>query len=364
MATVKDGKGVLALAVFKGDESLKLHEFGRPAPGPHGVAIDIKYSGMCHSDVHACDGSWGVNKWPLAPGHEIAGLVTAVGAEVEDLKVGDRVGVGCMVESCRECDLCKEGLEQHCPGMIQTYSSDFPKGREYDDAAGHYTNGGYSQKITVDRRFVFKVPDSLELPYVAPLLCAGITTYSPLNRYVKGQANKSVGVVGFGGLGHVAVKIAVAMGAKVTVYSRSTSKAEAAERLGAKLVSHQDADALKALARTQDVILDTVSADHQISDIVANLKVGGRYVAIGGVTKPYEISAMALLFNRHSVEGSLIGGVPETAEMLEFCAEHKVLPDIDIIHAKDAAAAFTLLQSGGAPPARHVIDMSTIAELK
>lgn len=364
MATILDGKGTLALAVFNKDESLKKHEFGRPAPGPNDVHIDIHYVGMCHSDIHACDGGWGINKWPMAPGHEIAGVVRAVGGDVSEYKVGDRVSVGCMVGSCGECDLCADGLEQHCEKMVQTYSTDWPAGHlGHEEIKGNYTNGGYSTDIVVHKKFVFAVPEKMDLKHVGPLLCAGITLYSPLNRHVKGKNGAKVGIVGFGGLGHMGVKLAVAMGAEVTVYSRSTKKKEAAERLGAKLVSHQDEDELKKLTRTQDVIIDTVSAEHDISKIITNLKVGSTYVLIGGIPEPYKLSPMALIFSRYALEGSLIGGVPETAEMLEFCAEHDITPDIDLIHARDAAAAFTKIQQGASDARRNVIDISTLKEL-
>jgi alcohol dehydrogenase (NADP+) len=363
MATIGDGKGTICLAAFDKKAQLQKHEFGRPEPGPNDVHIDIKYCGMCHSDCHSCNGDWGIESFPIAPGHEIAGIIDKVGANVSDLKVGDKVGVGCMVESCGECDLCKEGLEQHCPKMVQTYSTPWPADKGHAETKGHHTNGGYSSDITVNEKFVFKLPDNLELKYAGPLLCAGITTYSPLARHVLGKENTKVGVVGFGGLGHMAVKIAKAMGAEVTIFSRSLAKQEAAEKLGAKIVAHTDPEQLKPLARTLDVIIDTVSNVHNVRALLPALKVGCAIVLIGGVPAPFDTVAFDLIFSRHSIEGSLIGGVPETAEMLEFCAKHNIVPDIDVIHAKDADAAFQKLVSGGGAARRNVIDISTLSEL-
>jgi uncharacterized zinc-type alcohol dehydrogenase-like protein len=362
MATVKDGKGTLALAAFDSKCELKKHEFGRPAPGENDVAIEIKFCGMCHSDIHACNGDWGVNKYPIAPGHEIAGVVTAVGSGVSDLSPGDNVGVGCMVQSCGDCDLCKRGLQQHCPGMIQTYSSEWPENKGADECRGYWTNGGYSTAITVNRKFVFKVKEGVPLEYAGPLLCAGITTYSPLARHIKGKSGQKVGVLGFGGLGHMAVKIAKAMGAEVTVFSRSDKKKAAAEKLGANLVVESDKDTIAKMSRTFDVVLDTVSAKHDTGSILPVLKVEGVLVLLG-VPPEHTFATFPLIFSRLSVEGSLIGGVEETQEMLDFCAEHKILPDIDVIHAKAASDAFQQIAAGNAPAARHVIDMSTLASL-
>lgn len=368
MATIKEGKGTLALAAFHSTSGLQPHEFGRPAPGPTSVHLDIKYCGMCHSDLHATNGDWGLKCFPLTPGHEIAGIIKAVGSEVTEFKVGDRVGVGCFVDSCRSCDLCHKGLEQHCTQATQTYSSPFPKGKgeTFRDAEGYHTNGGYSTDIVVDEHFVFKIPANMELEYAGPLLCAGITTFSPLNRHVLqkgGGAGKKVGVVGFGGLGHLAVKIAIAMGAQVTVFSRNNKKEAEAKALGADLLVHTDEQALKAAARTFDVILDTVSHPHPIAPIASTLTVGGTLVLLGAIPKPFEMGAFPMLFNRHSIEGSLVGGVDETKEMLAFCAEHNIKPDIKVIHAKDASNHFKALANGTASAKRAVIDMSTLQDL-
>lgn len=363
MATILKGTGTLALAAFDKTASLKKHEFGRPAPGPTDVAIDIKFCGMCHSDLHACNGDWGLECFPIAPGHEIAGLVKEVGSDVTEFKVGDRVGVGCWVESCRCCDLCKQGLEQHCAHVVQTFSTPFPKdkGENFKECAGSHTNGGYSTDIVVNQHFVFRLPDSIPLEYAGPLLCAGITTFSPLNRYVlKKGGSKKVGVVGLGGLGHMAVKIAKAMGSDVTVFSRNTKKHKDARALGAKLMIHTDEESLKAVMHTFDIILDTVSHHHDIAPLVNTLKVGGTYVLLGLPPQPIEISVFPLVFTRSRIEGSLVGGVPETKEMLEFCAQHNIVPDIHVIHAKDASAQFKAMNDGTAGADRAVIDITTL----
>lgn len=361
MATLPNGSGIKALAVTKAGGPLEPIEIGRPAPGPHDVHIQIHYCGQCHSDIHATNGDWGIQLYPMAPGHEIAGTVIATNST--KFEVGQRVGVGCMVESCRACDLCDGGLEQHCPSMTQTYSSMFPAGKDHEECAGYHTNGGYSQEIVVHEHFVFGIPDSIDLAYAGPLLCAGITTYSPLNRLVKGKKDQKVGVIGLGGLGMMAVKIAKAMGAEVTVFSRNLDKKEQAEKLGATLVSHADAEGVQAMARTLDTLIDTVACHHDVSSILNVLKVGGTCCFLGGVPQPYEISAFQLLFSRYSVCGSLIGGVPETQEMLDFCAEHKIVPDIDVIHANKAAETYKALEGGKFGAIRSVIDMSTIGEL-
>jgi uncharacterized zinc-type alcohol dehydrogenase-like protein len=370
MATIEKGTGTIALCAFDASSELKKHEFGRPAPGPNDVAIDNKFCGMCHSDLHACNGDWGLNMYPIAPGHEIAGIVTAVGANVKDFKVGDRAAVGCFIASCETCDLCSEGLENHCAKHVQTYGNRFPEGKgdNFKEAVGHHTNGGYSDKIVVNQRFVFQIPENIKMEDAGPLLCAGITVFSPLNRHILkkasiGKGKKHVGVVGFGGLGHMAVKIAKAMGADVTVFSRSTKKEAQASALGASLLVHTDEKSLSEQVRVFDCIIDTVSAPHAIAPIMGTLKVGGTMVLLGAVPAPFSVSAFPMLFNRHSLEGSLVGGVPETKEMLEFCAKHNIVPDSKIIHAKDASAQFKAMSEGTADADRYVIDISTLKEL-
>jgi uncharacterized zinc-type alcohol dehydrogenase-like protein len=325
---------------------------------------------MCHSDLHACNGDWGLNFWPIAPGHEIAGVVTAVGSNVTKFKLGENVGVGCMVESCRECDLCKQGLEQHCPNMIQTYGSPFPggKGKNFKGAEGSHTNGGYSTSITVNQHFVFHIPKGVDMKYAGVLLCAGITMYSPLNRHILqkgGGKGKKVAIVGFGGLGQMGVKLAHAMNVdSVTILSRSDNKKAQAEKLDCKYLVYSNEKEVEAAVRAFDVVLDTVSAPHDVGSLVSTLKVGGTYVLMGAVGKPFEISAFNLLFNRHAIEGSLIGGIPETQEMLDFCAEHKIVPEFRVIDAKDANKQFQALMNGTANADRCVIDISTLKSMK
>jgi uncharacterized zinc-type alcohol dehydrogenase-like protein len=368
MATIKDGKGTYMLATFDEKCEFKKIEAGRPKPGPNDVAIDIKYCGMCHSDLHTVNGDWMVNKYPIAPGHEIAGIVREVGSKVKDFKVGDQVGVGCMVESCRSCELCKDGLENYCPGMIQTYMVDFPegKGANMEKAVGYYTNGGFSTDITVNEHFVFSIPKSMKMEYAGVLLCAGITVFSPLNRHVLqkgGGKGKKVGIVGFGGVGQMGVKIAKAMGAEVTVFSRSNKKEAAAKELGADLLVHTDEKAVNDAKRTFHVILDTVAVSHPVAPLVNTIKVGGTYVMIGAIMKPFEISSFQLLSNRQAIEGSLIGGIPETQQMLDFCAKHKIVPEYKVIHAKDVTDHFRAMAAGELKAQRAVIDISTMKEL-
>jgi len=324
---------------------------------------------MCHSDCHACNGDWGLDSWPIAPGHEISGIVRQVGNKVTKFKVGDKVGVGCMVQSCNECDLCKEGLEQHCPNMIQTYGSMFPegKGANFKNAEGRHTNGGYSRDIVVNDKFVFHIPENMDMKYAGVLLCAGITTFSPLNRHILqkgGGKGKNVAIVGFGGLGQMAIKLCKAMEVdSVTVLSRSDKKKAEAERLGCKYLIHSDDEALKNAARSFDVILDTVAAPHDIAKLTPTMKVGGTHVLLGAIGKPFEISAFSLIGSRHSLEGSLIGGIPETQEMLDFCAKHNIVPEYEVIHAKDADDQFQAMMKGTSGGNRRVIDLATLDQL-
>lgn len=301
---------------------------------------------------------------------QIAGTVTAVGSSVDKFKVGEKVGVGCMVESCRECDMCQAGLEQHCPNMTQTYGSPFPKdkGDNMKDAAGNHTNGGYSTAITVNEHFVFHIPDGMDMKYAGVLLCAGITTFSPLNRHILqkgGGKGKKVAIVGFGGLGQMAIKISKAMGVdSVTILSRNEKKKDQAEKLGCEYIAYSNEDNLKAAQRSFDVVLDTVAAPHDISSMLPVMKVGGAYVLLGAVGKPFEISAMSLVFNRHSIEGSLIGGIPETQEMLDFCSEHNIVPEYRVIDAKEANEQFKAMINGESSADRCVLDISTLKNLE
>ncbi|MBB2772743.1 MULTISPECIES: NAD(P)-dependent alcohol dehydrogenase [Mycolicibacterium] len=293
--------------------------------GPHDVAFDIHFSGICHSDIHTVKGEWGRTQYPIVPGHEIAGVVTEVGAEVTKYKVGDRVGVGCFVDSCRECDNCRAGIEQYCTGsgMVGTYNA---VGRD-----GERTQGGYSGAIVVDENYVLRIPDALPLDAAAPLLCAGITTYSPLRHWNAGPGSR-VAVIGLGGLGHLAVKLAKAMGAEVTVLSQSLKKMEDGLRLGADAYyATSDPDTFAELKGTFDLILNTVSANIDLAAILSLLRVDGTVVELGMPEHPMSVPAGALIGGRRSISGSLIGGIAETQEMLDFCAEHGVRPEIEII---------------------------------
>jgi alcohol dehydrogenase (NADP+) len=293
--------------------------------GPHDVAFDIHFAGICHSDIHTVKGEWGDVSYPVVPGHEIAGVVTEIGSEVSKFTVGDRIGVGCFVDSCRECAQCRAGQEQYCtnPGMVGTYNG---VGRD-----GEPTQGGYSGAIVVDENYVLHIPDSLPLDAAAPLLCAGITLYSPLRHWNAGPGTH-VAVIGLGGLGHMGVKLAHAMGAKVTVLSQSLKKMEDGLRLGAdEYYATSDPGTFETLAGSFDLILNTVSANLDLNAYLGLLKLDGTLVELGMPERPMTVSAPALVFGRRSLAGSLIGGIAETQEMLDFCAEHDVRPEIEVI---------------------------------
>ena len=325
-----------AFAAFSPDTPLAPHTITRRAPGPTDVAIDIVYCGVCHSDLHTVRSEWPGTLYPCVPGHEIVGHVSAVGGAVSGFKVGDVVGVGCLVDSCGECGACHDHLEQFCEkGMIGTYNGPTP------DAPGH-TLGGYSQQIVVHERYVLRVrhPEA-QLAAVAPLLCAGITTYSPLRHWQAGPGKK-VGIVGIGGLGHMGIKIAHAMGAHVVAFTTSESKRDEAHGLGAdEVVISKDAAQMKAHAGSFDFILNTVAAPHVLDAFTALLKRDGTLCLVGAPASPHPSpSVMGLIFGRKAIAGSLIGGIPETQEMLDFCAEHGIVADIEMIAAGDIEAAY------------------------
>jgi alcohol dehydrogenase (NADP+) len=316
------------------------------------VQIEIKFCGICHSDVHQARDEWGGAIFPMVPGHEIAGVVTAVGAGVSRFAVGERVGVGCMVDSCGECEYCVAGEEQFCvKGNVQTYN-----GRYYD---GTPTYGGYSRQIVVKDRFVVHVPDSLELQEAAPLLCAGITTYVPLKHWHVGPGTK-VAVVGMGGLGHVGVQIAAAMGAEVTVLSQTLSKQEDGLRFGAKAYyATSDKETFKTLRNSFDFILNTVSANFDINKYLRMLRVDGTLVTVGAPPEPDQVQAFSLIAGRRRLAGSAIGGLPDTQEMLDFCAEQGVKPQIELISADAVDGAYDRVVSSDVRY-RFVIDVATI----
>ncbi|MUL79216.1 NAD(P)-dependent alcohol dehydrogenase [Mycolicibacterium sp. CBMA 226] len=322
--------------------------------GPHDVAFDIKFAGICHSDIHTVKSEWGPANYPVVPGHEIAGVVTAVGSEVTKYKVGDHVGVGCFVDSCRECENCLAGLQQYCTGKggnIGTYNA---VGRD-----GTPTYGGYSTAIVVDENYVLRIPDSIPLDKAAPLLCAGITLYSPLRHWNAGPGKK-VAIVGLGGLGHVGVKLAVAMGAEVTVLSQSLKKMEDGLRLGAHhYYATNDPETFKKLAGSFDLIINTVSANLNMGAYLNLLRADGTLVELGAPEKPLEVPVFPLIGMRRTLAGSLIGGIPETQEMLDFCAEHDVTPEIEIIDASYVNEAYERVIASDVRY-RFVIDTATI----
>ncbi|PLT50771.1 NAD(P)-dependent alcohol dehydrogenase [Bacillus amyloliquefaciens] len=324
----------------------------RRALRPHDILIDIKYSGICHSDIHSAFDEWGGGIFPMVPGHEIAGVVEAVGEEVTTFAVGDRVGVGCFVDSCGECEYCLNGDEQYCTkGVVQTYNN-----LDYD---GNPTYGGYSQKIVVTDRFVVRIPDQLDLDAASPLLCAGITTYSPLKHWNAGPGKK-VAIVGMGGLGHLAVQFAHALGAEVTVLSRSMNKKDEALEFGADhYFATSDPDTFTELAGRFDLILNTVSANLDVDAYLSLLRIDGTLVNVGAPAKPDSYSVFSLITGRRSIAGSLVGGIPQTQEMLDFAAEHGIAPKIEVIPANQVDAAYErVLQSD--VRYRFVIDISTL----
>ncbi|MFS3130044.1 NAD(P)-dependent alcohol dehydrogenase [Nocardioides sp. Bht2] len=316
------------------------------------VAIEIAYAGICHSDIHQVREEWGKASFPMVPGHEIAGVVTAVGAGVTAVQVGDRVGVGCMVDSCGECEFCKDGFEQHCTrGAVMTYN-----GIGYD---GDPTLGGYSRSVVVSERFACPIPDGIGLDEAAPLLCAGITTYSPLRRWGVGPGSR-VAVVGMGGLGHMGVKLAVAMGAQVSVLSRSDAKAADSLALGAvEHVATSDLATMKARRNYFDLVLNTVSADLDIELYLGLVKPRGVVANVGLPTDPYRVRPGRLIGTSKVLAGSNIGGIPETREMLAFCAEHKIGAQVETITADEVTEAYDKVVAGKVRY-RYVIDVSTI----
>jgi len=327
--------------------------FERREVGPHDVQFDILYCGVCHSDLHQVRDEWGFSIYPMVPGHELVGRVTKVGDHVKKYKAGDLVGVGCLVDSCRTCRNCSEGLEQFCEkGSAPTYN-----GYEMDKKT--MTFGGYSNVTVVNEDFVLKVSEKLNLAAVAPLLCAGITTYSPLRHWKVGKGHK-LGVLGLGGLGHMAVKFGVAFGAEVTVMSTSPSKKDDALKLGAhKFLVTKDAEQMKSAAGYFDFIIDTVSAEHNYSDYISLLNVNGVHICVGAPPTPSQIHSFSLIMGRKSLAGSLIGGLPETQEMLDFCAEHNIVSEIELIDIRDINTAYERMLKSDVRY-RFVIDIATL----
>ena len=325
----------------------------RRNPPASDVQIKILYCGVCHSDLHFVRNEWGFTQYPAVPGHEIVGRVTAVGSDVKKFKVGDTVGVGCLVDSCRTCPDCKNGLEQFCNDMVMTYGG-------MEKQLNRPTLGGYAQSIVVTEDFVLRIPANLNLAAVAPLLCAGITTYSPMRHWKVGPGQK-VGIVGLGGLGHMGVKFARAFGAHVVLFTTSPGKTGDAKRLGAhEVVVSKDEAQMAAQAGSFDFILDAVSATHDINAYLNLLKHDGNLVLVGAPEKPLPLAAFPLIFRRRSFSGSLIGGLPETQEMLDFCAKHNITSEIEMIRMDQINEAYERMLKSDVKY-RFVIDMASLS---
>jgi uncharacterized zinc-type alcohol dehydrogenase-like protein len=330
------------------------HTFKRREVGEHDVLIDIMYCGICHSDIHTVRGEWGPVPYPLVPGHEIIGKVTKVGPAVKKFTVGETVGVGCFVGSCRTCAACKESLEQYCEnGFIGTYNS--------TDKDGTVTQGGYSDKIVVNDEFVLKISPKLDPARAAPLLCAGITTYSPL-RHWKVRKGQKVGIVGLGGLGHMALKFAHSFGAHTVQFTTSPGKIADAKKLGAdEVILSKDAAQMRAHMGSFDLILDTVSATHDLNVLLGMLKTDGHLVLVGAPPEPAGVGAFGLIMGRKSIAGSLVGGIKETQEMLDYCAEHGIHSEVEVIPIQDVNKAYERTLKADVKY-RFVIDMKSLKE--
>jgi uncharacterized zinc-type alcohol dehydrogenase-like protein len=345
-------KEVKALGAQAAEKPLERLTIERRALTPHDVEIEILYCGICHSDLHAVRDEWGGTTYPIVPGHEIIGKIIRVGEHVTKFKTGDLAGVGCIVDSCRHCDACNEGEEQFCEkGWTVVFNSP-------DKISGGTTFGGFSESIVVDENYVLHIPEKLDLASAAPVLCAGITVYSPLKHWRAGPG-KRVGIVGIGGLGHLAVKIARAMGATVAVFTTSPGKADDARRLGAdEVVLSSDAEQMRGTPKL-DMILDTVSGKHDVNRYLNLLKTDGSLVLVGLPVKPLEIGAFNVVNGRKSFSGSNIGGIRETQEVLDFCAEHNITAEIELISVRDVNQAFERLENGDVR-FRFVVDMKSL----
>lgn len=342
-----------AYAALDSNTPLKPYQFERREPGAHDVQIDILFCGVCHSDLHTARNEWNNTQYPSVPGHEIVGRVTAVGSEVKNFKVGELAGVGCMVDSCQSCSSCAEGFEQYCEnGFTGTYNG--------PAFGGENTLGGYSDHIVVDQKFVLRISHKDNLAAVAPLLCAGITTYSPLRQW-NVKPGQKVGVVGLGGLGHMAVKIANAMGAHVVLFTTSPGKKEDALRLGAKeVVISRNQEEMDAHLNSFDFILNTVAAQHDLDPFMALLKRDATMSLVGAPSEPHPgLNVFGLIFKRRRLAGSLIGGIAETQEMLDFCAKHNIVSDVEMIDIQNINEAYERMLKSDVKY-RFVIDMATL----
>jgi len=343
-----------AYAAQSADSGMAPHAIDRRALRPDDVQIDIEFCGVCHTDIHFAENDWGASVYPVVPGHEIIGRVTAVGDRVTGHKVGDRVGVGCMVDSCRRCSACDSGLEQYClEGMTGTYNG-------IDRQDGSVTYGGYSDHVVVSERFVLRIPEALDPAAAAPLLCAGITTYSPLRHYGV-KAGDKVGVLGMGGLGHMGVKFAKALGAEVTIFTRSEAKVAEAKSQGAHhVIVSTDTKQMEAATEQFDFLLDTIPVGHDLNPYLNCLRFDGAHILVGQI-EPIEppVHSATLVAKRRILAGSLIGGIPETQEVLDFCAEHNISCDIEMIDIQDINTAYARMKKGDVKY-RFVIDMKSL----
>lgn len=346
-------KNVKAFGTASADAELKQLEISRREPTPKDVAIDILYCGVCHSDLHFAKNDWGMTQYPVVPGHEIVGRVSAVGNGVTNYKLGDLVAVGCLVDSCRTCNNCKSDLEQYCPEWVGTYGG-------YDKHLDTTTHGGYSESIVVDEAFVLSVPENLDLAGIAPVLCAGITTWSPLRHWNVGKDSK-VAVVGLGGLGHMAIKLAHALGAHVTLFSRSESKIQDGLDLGAnQVIISTDATQMETATGNFDVIIDTVPYAHDLNPYVGTLATNGTLVVVGylGPIDPMLVT-VPMIMGRKAVAGSLIGGIAETQELLDFCGKHNITSDVEVINMQEINTAYERMLKSDVHY-RFVIDMKSL----
>ena len=346
-------KNVKAFGTASADAELKQLEISRREPTPKDVAIDILYCGVCHSDLHFAKNDWGMTQYPVVPGHEIVGRVSAVGNGVTNYKLGDLVAVGCLVDSCRTCNNCKSDLEQYCPEWVGTYGG-------YDKHLDTTTHGGYSESIVVDESFVLSVPENLDLAGIAPVLCAGITTWSPLRHWNVGKDSK-VAVVGLGGLGHMAIKLAHALGAHVTLFSRSESKIQDGLDLGAnQVIISTDATQMESVTGNFDVIIDTVPYAHDLNPYVGTLATNGTLVVVGylGPIDPMLVT-VPMIMGRKAVAGSLIGGIAETQELLDFCGKHNITSDVEVINMQEINTAYERMLKSDVHY-RFVIDIKSL----
>lgn len=337
------------------EADLKEMNIDRREATPKDVEIEILFCGVCHSDLHTARNDWGGTKYPAVPGHEIVGRITKIGSEVSKFKVGDLAGVGCIVDSCGTCESCKQDLEQYCQtGFVGTYNGK-------DEHLGGHTFGGYSQKVVVDADHVLRIPENLDLAAVAPLLCAGITTWSPLRHWNVGSDSK-VAVVGLGGLGHMAIKLAKGLGAEVTLFSRTPGKTEDAKQLGADhVVISTDKEQMKSVAGKFDVIIDTVPYDHDVNPYISTLNINGTHVLVGYLGGLENIiNTVPMIMGRKSVAGSVIGGIAETQEMLDFCGEHNIVSEIEIIKMQEINEAYERMLKSDVRY-RFVIDMQSLS---